>query len=199
MWGKRPKTSSKCCPQILTCSKLTWNFKRLIDMFGETLLIWLLQASCYQILSLNIEDFLCTYELTVLVTWCSITATSDPLSPTPTQTFPKKKLIRATKKITLYLHICVLVQLHTGECLAPDLRDFTVTTGILFSAEGTPHLSQTGPAQCYRMNPCSVCVGGESTENHFFCKESCKPFLQGLSLEKAHPAALTAPARWVNI
>lgn len=83
---------------------------------------------------------------------------------------PKKKLIRATKKITLYLHICVLVQLHTGECLAPDLRDFTVTTGIPFSADGTSHLNQTGPAQCYRTEPLQcVCVwGGEKHWKPFF-------------------------------
>lgn len=133
----------------------------------------------------------CAYQLNLLVLWCSITPTSD-LSPTSTSGLPHRhsqnKAISATKKITLCLHICVLVWLHTAECSAPELKDFIITTGILFSADGTPHLNQTGPVQHYRTEPLlCVCWGeGKSTENHFSCKGSLPPLCLH-SLEKAHP------------
>lgn len=145
-----------------------------------------------QTVSLNIEDFLCTYQMNLLVTWCSITPTSDLLSPTSASGLPHRhsqnKLISTTKMITLCLHICVLPWLHTAECLAPELGDFTATTGILLSADGTSHLNHTGPAQHHRPEPLHSVWQGESTENNFFLQGFSPSPLPALSGESTSTA-----------
>lgn len=91
--GKRPMTSVKCCLQILNFSKLTWNFKRFINVFGKSLLIWFLQASCYQIVSLDIEDFLCLPAEslgTMMLNYSYQWFVSHFYIRPPTQTFPKQ-------------------------------------------------------------------------------------------------------------